>query len=90
MIFFFPILFLLFYLPGYSEVVLSLAAGPDNQVSLVQGLHHLLCLVEADVVEVWVGDHALDVRCRRRGDTGRSVSVCLNKMERKDIVTRTL
>lgn len=66
----------LFYLPGDGEVVLSLAAGPDDQVSLVQRLHHLLCLVEADVVEVWVGDHTLDVRCRRRVDSGRSVSVC--------------
>lgn len=61
------------YLPGDSEVVLSLAAGPDDQVALVQGLHHLLCLVEADVVEVGVGDHTLDVRWRRRGDTVRSV-----------------
>lgn len=80
----------MFYLPGYSEVVLSLAAGPDDQVSLVQGLHHLLRLVEADVVEVWVSDHTLDVRCRRRGNSGGSVSVCLNKIERKDSVTRTL
>lgn len=56
-------------------MVLSLAAGPDDQVSLIQGLHHLLCLVEADVVKVWVGDHTLDVRCRRQSDTRRLVSV---------------
>lgn len=42
-------------------MVLSFAAGPDDQVSLVQSLHHLLCLVEADIVEVGVGDHSLDV-----------------------------
>ena len=57
-----------FYLPGDGEVVLSFAAGSDDQVSLVQGLHHFLCLVEADVVEVWVGDHTLYIRWRGRGN----------------------
>lgn len=38
-------------------MILPLAAGSDDQVSLIQGLHHLLCLVKADVVEVGVGDH---------------------------------
>ena len=61
------------YLPGDREVVLPLAAGPDDQVSLVQGLHHLLRLLEADVVEAWVGDHTLDVGCRERN---RRLSSC--------------
>lgn len=47
------------YLPGDGEVILSFAAGSDYQVTLVQGLHHLLRLVEADIVEVGVGNHTL-------------------------------
>lgn len=78
------------HLPGDSEVVLSLAAGPDDQVSLVQCLHHLLCLVEADIVEVWVGDHSLDVRCRREWTRRGPVRVCLGRMNRKYIETGTL
>lgn len=54
------------YLPGDGEVVLSLAAGSYDQVALVQGLHHLLCLVETDIVEVGVGDHTLYIRWRDR------------------------
>lgn len=54
------------YLPGDCEVVLSLAAGSDDQVSLVQGLHHFLCLVETDIVEVGVGDHTLYICWRQR------------------------
>lgn len=38
-------------------MILSLAAGSDDQVSLIQGLHHFLSLVKADVVEVGVSDH---------------------------------
>lgn len=45
------------YFPGDGQVILSLAAGSDDQVSLIQGLHHFLSLVKADVVEVGVGDH---------------------------------
>lgn len=52
------------YLPGDGEVILSLAAGSDDQVSLVQSLHHFLSLVKADVVEVGVGDHTFYIRCR--------------------------
>lgn len=54
------------YFPGDGEVVLSLAAGSDDQVSLIQGLHHLLCLVETDIVKVGVGDHTLDICWRDR------------------------
>lgn len=54
------------YFPGDSEVILSLAAGSDDQVSLIQGLHHLLCLVETDVMKVGVGDHTLDICWRDR------------------------
>lgn len=46
-------------------MILSLAAGSDDQVSLVQGLHHFLRLVETDVVEVGVGDHTLYIRYRK-------------------------
>lgn len=66
---------LLSYLPGDCEVVLSLAAGPDDQISLVQGLHHLFCLVETDIVEVGVGDHTLYVCWRKRGNTGQQCKV---------------
>lgn len=38
-------------LPGDSQVVLPFAARPDDHIPLVHGLHHLLCLLEADVVE---------------------------------------
>lgn len=38
-------------------MILSLAARSDDQVSLIQSLHHFLSLVKADVVEVGVGDH---------------------------------
>lgn len=38
-------------LPGDSQVVFPFAARPDNHIPLVHGLHHLLCLLEADVVE---------------------------------------
>lgn len=54
------------YFPGDGEVVLSLAAGSDDQVSLVQGLHHLLCLVETDIVEVGMSDHTLYICWRDR------------------------
>lgn len=47
-------------------MILSLAAGPDDQVSLIQGLHHLLRLVETDIVKVGVGDHTLDICWRDR------------------------
>lgn len=40
-------------------MVLPFATRPDDQVSLVQSLHHLLSLVETDVVEVGMGDHTL-------------------------------
>ena len=59
------------HLPGDRQVVLPLAAGPDDEVALVHGLHHLLRLLEVDVVERRVGDHALDVRyaaCRGEGE----------------------
>lgn len=38
-------------LPGDSQVVLPFAAWPNYHIPLVHGLHHLLCLLEADVVE---------------------------------------
>lgn len=38
-------------LPGDSQMILPFAAWPNNHISLVHGLHHLLCLLEADVVE---------------------------------------
>lgn len=67
------------YLPGDREVVLPLAAGSDDQVSLVQGLHHFLRLVETDIVEVGMGDHTLYICCRDRGKAqsykGRGVDV---------------
>lgn len=53
------------YFPGDCEVVLSLAAGPDDQVSLVQGLHHLLCLVKTYIVEVGVGNNTLYICWRK-------------------------
>lgn len=56
------------YFPGDGEVVLSLAAGSDDQVTLVQGLHHLLRLVETDIVEVGVGDHTLYICWREKGN----------------------
>lgn len=49
-------------------MVLSLAAGSDDQVTLVQGLHHLLRLVETDIVEVGVGDHTLYICWREKGN----------------------
>lgn len=49
-------------------MVLSLAAGSDDQVTLVQGLHHLLRLVETDIVEVGVGDHTLYICWREKGE----------------------
>lgn len=54
------------YLPSDGEMVLSLAAGSDDQVSLVQGLHHFLRLVKTDVVEVGVGDHTLYIRYKQK------------------------
>lgn len=47
-------------------MILSLAAGPDDQVSLVQRLHHFLSLVKTDVVEVWVGDHTFYISYREK------------------------
>lgn len=58
-----PYYSLVSYLPCDSEVILSLAAGSDDQVSLVQGLHRLLCLVETYIVEVEMGNHTLYIRC---------------------------
>lgn len=55
-------------LPSNSQVVLSLTAGPDDHISLVHGLHHLLCLLEVDVMERWVGYHPLDVGYREWKD----------------------
>lgn len=52
-------------------MVLSLAAGSDDQVSLVQTLHHLLCLVETNVVEVGVGNHTLYVCWTDRGEANK-------------------
>lgn len=54
------------YFPRDSQVVLSLAAGSDDQVSLVQRLHHLLCLIETDVVEVGMGDHTFYICWREK------------------------
>lgn len=39
------------HLPGDSKVVLPFATWPNNHVPLVHGLHHLLSLLEANVVE---------------------------------------
>lgn len=69
-------------------MILSLAAGPDNQVSLVQGLHHLLSLVETDVVEVGVGDHALYIRYRKRKQWA-SVSKYVHSQD-KEVLNQTL
>lgn len=63
----------LFYLPGDGQVILSFAAGSDDQVSLVQGLHHFLSLVKTDVVEVGVGDHTFYI-CYGKKIPGVSVS----------------
>lgn len=39
------------HLPGDSQVVFSFATWPNNHIPLVHGLHHLLSLLEANVVE---------------------------------------
>lgn len=63
------------YFPGDGEVVLSLAAGSDDQVTLVQGLHHLLRLVETDIVEVGVGDHTLYICWREKGERKEQANI---------------
>ena len=70
------------YFPGDGEVVLSLAARSDDQVSLVQGLHHLLRLVETNIVEVGVGYHTLyigwrDKECKQIAIKGNDVDVSI-------------
>lgn len=51
------------HLPCDGQVILSFTAGSNHHVTLVHGLHHLLCLFEVDVVERRVGNHTFDVSC---------------------------
>ena len=60
-------------------MVLSLAARSDDQVSLVQGLHHLLRLVETNIVEVGVGNHTLYICWRDK--EGRQIDIKGNDVD---------
>lgn len=47
--------------PGHCQVVFTLTAGPNDNIPLVHGLHHLFCLLEIYVMEGWMCNHSLDV-----------------------------
>lgn len=69
-------------------MILSLAAGSDDQVSLVQGLHHLLCLVETDIVEVGVGNHTLYICCGETGQEYKDSVMKVNTVREKCIISK--
>lgn len=56
------------YLPGDRQVVLTFAARPDHHITLIHRLHHLLCLLEVNVVERWVGNDTLNISYKKEKD----------------------